>query len=269
MIEVQDIIKVKKNRGGLARTQIIFEKDIVSLPTHNPISLYSTGTIVLRPDARAYDVYFTKSSAKFREATSTKQGGDYSTQTIVFKSPKDRPVVRLMVERMKNNSVCIVYQDWNGQFKFVRNLRAKPITDTNGLGGYNGTTFTLTGQSKRSSGFWQYVPNPYITPTITTAEEETTPPVTPPTTTNDTNFAKDNLIFLEDRVHQLEGHILSLVGSGSMTLGGETAPSKLSIHEGDIEIVQNGYGFIMTTANGERRRLTISDHGILTVSLPL
>lgn len=154
MIEIEDIEKISANRGGLATVQIIFEKDIVSAPVYDAFSLLLSGDLVLQPGAKIYDIYFTRQSAKFQEKTLTNQSaGDYCTQSLTFKTPRDRPEVKLLIERLKNNRVAVMYKDWNGQYKFIRNLRCNATVDTGTLGQYNGTSFAFKGQSKRCAGF--------------------------------------------------------------------------------------------------------------------
>jgi hypothetical protein len=153
-VEIQDIEKVVKNRAGLSEIQLVFEKDIVAAPKFTPTSYFLTGDLLLAAGAQAYTIPFTTNSAKFQENLITnKAAGDYSTHSILFKTPKDRPEVRHLLENLKNNRVAIIYKDWNGYEKLVRNLRCKAVVDTNTMGGYNGTNFSFTGQSKKAAGF--------------------------------------------------------------------------------------------------------------------
>lgn len=236
------------------------------MPEHTPASLFLEGDIVLQPGARAYYLYFTKKSSSFREdGNISNPAGDFFAQQIRFQTPRDRPVLRHVVQKCANNKVCIVYQDRNGYFKMVRNLRVKASTGSGTFQSYNGVAFTLTGQTAKTTGFWNYVPNDYIQPTITPVV--TLPPTGPtdPGAWTDTNWANTDLTFLQNRIHNLENHVLSLVGSGKMILGGTSGPSKLTVLGGDIEAGESGFGFIMKDDQGNRWRLTMTHYGALHI----
>lgn len=236
------------------------------MPEHTPASLFLEGDIVLLPGARAHYIYFTKKTSSFDESGNiTNSAGDYYQQQIKFKTPKDRPVLRHVIERCRNNRVCIVYQDRNGYFKMVRNLRVIPKTSSGTFQSYNGVSFTLTGKTAKTTGFWNYQPNDYIQPTITPVVTEPTTGPSDPGTFEDTNWVNTDLTFLENRIHNLENHVLSLIGTGKMILGGLDGPSKLTVLGGDIEAGESGFGLILKDDQGNRWRITMTHHGAFHV----
>lgn len=175
MISPTNILKQIGNFGGIRRAELIFECDILSFPAYNPFSQVYTGSINLKTGTRPYFIYFSKKSGRLGESGNIgSDAGDYFEQNISLKTPKYRPDLRLMIDRLKNNRVAIAIQDFNGYWTMHRNLRVRPVTDTGVKAAYNGTTFNCIGQSVRPSGFWAYTENPYITDTIPTGEQ---PPI--------------------------------------------------------------------------------------------
>lgn len=165
MITVTDIVKQRENNfGGIYRAELFFEHDILNFPAYNPFSQVYVGSIILRPNTRPYFIYFTKKASQLRE-TSNKGSlaGDYFEQNITLKTPRYRPALRTMSDRLRNNRVALAVQDFNGIWTLHRNLRVRSATDTGTKAQYNGTTFSFTGQSIRPSGIWDYTANPYIT----------------------------------------------------------------------------------------------------------
>lgn len=198
--------------GGIARLEVIFEREINAFPNRDIRSHYLEGSMILSADSQAYFLYFTSKSAQYSEKGSIKsRAGDSYTQELTVKTPRNRPLLRTFIERLRNNNVAIVFQDRNGHFLFLRNMRLVPTISSGTRGSYNGTTFQFSGASILPAGFWKWVENPYIQASmpcpaeLATDNSEPTPPTISATTYT---HCQDTLANIWTINHNLDSEIL-------------------------------------------------------------
>lgn len=162
LAELTHIERVLSNRGGLRHATIFFERDIVSMPFGTGGSLQGIGEMSLSPSARFVHVYFTRATGEHTQNTQRSASGDFYQNTIRFNSPGLRGNLELLVDRLRNRRVCIVYQDVNNVWRIVRNLRCTANMTTGRRGGYNGVSWTFSGASQRRATIWDYTPNAFF-----------------------------------------------------------------------------------------------------------
>lgn len=174
MLALDHIQRISSNRGGVKRVDLIFEKDIDSMPAYDAASQYYTGSLSLVAGAQAYAIYFTKSTIRFQEQADIRSGhGDHYQVSLSGTVPKDRPLTRQFRQRLQNLRMALVFQDWNGYFRIARNMRAQPTARTNTFGSLNGMDLSFVGRSDRPLGFWEFVGGGAIS-----TESQTCPVVT-------------------------------------------------------------------------------------------
>lgn len=168
MLPIEHIQRISKNRGGIKRVDLIFEKDIAAMPVHDPASLYLSGSLSLLAGAQAHAIHFTKTSLNYRETAVTNHvQGDFYRLRLTGRTPQDRSLLRHLRQRLMNNRVALVFQDHNNYWRIYRRMRCRPDTGSGNFGGYNGSTLNFTGQSILPAGFWEFTLGviPTVSPT--------------------------------------------------------------------------------------------------------
>lgn len=222
MIPLQSLQNPKDNFGGIRRAELIFESDIVNFPAYLPTSATYTGQMTLRSGATPYGLYFTNTQSQANQnANITSDAGDFYAQSVTLRTPKFRPLTRLLTDRLRNNRVTLVVQDFNEVWTIYRQMRIAPAMSSGTKAKYNGTTLACSGQSIRPAGIWEYTPNPYIA--STTNGNDTTDPITgepvQPVDALDNTFANTDLIFDGDHTHDLDGHTLRIRNGNAIIEG--------------------------------------------------
>lgn len=159
MLKPEHIKRITRNRGGIRRIDLLFDKDILQLPAADNTSLYLTGNLSLKAGTQAYALYFTKTSLRFQETAdiSSPQGDLYKLE-LSGNIPKDRPLSRLLRLRLRNERATLFFQDWNNYWHIYRHMRARPSTSSGSFGGYNGMNLRFSGQQSSPAGFWEFIP---------------------------------------------------------------------------------------------------------------